>query len=500
MMSGSFTEAGPGMACRSFFLLMARAIAYGDSIPRLPLLGWNECDFITSACDVREHRDLFAAWRQRLACGAVCTWDALVQRARASITRHQLAAGFNFDGLDRGPASNLAAALPPIPRTFSRTWCFPALTLALFVLAYTNVEPFVFVLLNNSLITPHNELGLRLVDAAYKQCAEPPRAFLQPFFDAFGVSPSQLQYGFWQQNVVLEFIGSGQGVPHPPPDFPCTMHRQRAHGSIAWTDSVAADVASPHDGRVPVVVDVGCYLGLDILFYLALGYKVIAVDGNARVVRQVLQDFASYVELGVLQVVHAAVVEDLPAEAALGRKSALAPFCARYPDTPNRSMSESHVLPPRMECDGELQYAPVATCRQLLERFARPVYIKVDIESSDLACLRSLPRLGERGPRLPTFISIEVGGGMRLANMVRNAVRELSLRNYDGFRLVAQSLFSPVLRSLGGGTGPFGDDASDALHGAVWRSADALLVDVPRYVLTRPGDWWDLHARLRQHG
>lgn len=130
------------------------------------------------------------------------------------------------------------------------------------------------------------------------------------------------------------------------------------------------------------------------------------------------------------------------------------------------------------------------TCADIVRKFGRGDFMKIDIEGLDRKCLESLKTVEETVR--PTFVSIE--------NVWEYDVNLLLELGYVKFKVVNQAALQvDVSQEDEGHSGPWGDEAEDVVSGRNWRSADQVLKSLPLpESITIRGKmykgWYDLHA------
>jgi FkbM family methyltransferase len=141
----------------------------------------------------------------------------------------------------------------------------------------------------------------------------------------------------------------------------------------------------------PLVFDIGLHLGEDTAYYLARGYRVLAVDADARMVERAAVRFGDAVADRRLTLLNAAVSDrgGSTIEFHLSRNTIWSSADAR--------------IAGRQGMGGETVEVETRTLAQLIAEFGTPLYCKVDIEGLDAAALRSLANTTEP----PAFVSTE---------------------------------------------------------------------------------------------
>jgi FkbM family methyltransferase len=159
-----------------------------------------------------------------------------------------------------------------------------------------------------------------------------------------------------------------------------------------WCDDYVCgrdDISStPH---ASVVIDIGMHDGGDTIYWLSRGFRVIAVDANMdlRVLGRPV--IASAAQTGQLVFVHAAVAPtNSSASVTFYRHKTASQLSTMYAPPSKRHLFDAVVL-------------NTTTCAKILHRYGAPLYIKIDIEGADAACVKSLSQSKAR----PSYISTE---------------------------------------------------------------------------------------------
>lgn len=249
-----------------------------------------------------------------------------------------------------------------------------------------------------------------------------------------------------------------------------------------------------------LVFDLGFHRGEDTAYYLALGYRVVAVDASAELVRDGEARFAEALASGQLSLVHAAMV----AEAQRLRE----PEVTFYPH-PERS-EWGTVDPSWVERNSRLHGLPHAepvrveavSLPALVDRFGCPHHLKIDIEGLDSAVLADLALLQER----PASVSWETG--KESLRQVWQQHRLLSRLGYGRFRAVQQARQPARLPQIlpdgsswrfpAGSSGPLPEHCLQPWRTLTWVQAQYLGL-FALYRLFGPGSVWARakHSRRR---
>jgi FkbM family methyltransferase len=157
-------------------------------------------------------------------------------------------------------------------------------------------------------------------------------------------------------------------------------------------------ILTPH---TDLIYDVGFHKGEDTSFYLTKGFRVVAFEANPALVDHGRQKFATEIATGRLVLVEGAVIERIPGQ----------PFPASLPFFFHPTFSAvgsleqrwTQVHLPRGSGKPEQANVPTVDFAACLQKYGVPYYLKIDIEGSGLACVRSLATL----PHRPHYLSLE---------------------------------------------------------------------------------------------
>lgn len=238
-------------------------------------------------------------------------------------------------------------------------------------------------------------------------------------------------------------------------------------------DALRRETADPFR----VIYDVGAHNGNDIPYYLKKAHRVVAIEANPDLCRQMQARFAAEIGAGRLIVEHCALTAD--------STDTVVPFYVhRTSDVKSRF--------PRPRADVLRHYreisVPARSILSILQEHGDPYYVKLDIEGHDVAVLRQLFAAGMK----PPFISAESHSIEVLSVMIASG-------GYDAFKVVVGSSVGRQFRNHGISTlagpdthsfpphsaGPFGDD----LPGE-WMPGDLFFQQL---AITGLG-WKDVHA------
>ena len=230
-----------------------------------------------------------------------------------------------------------------------------------------------------------------------------------------------------------------------------------------------------------LVYDVGMFNGDDTAYYLKKGFRVVGIEANPHLIPKLTERFAAEIEQKRLLIENVAVAE-VDGEVEL--------FIAGD-DKPQSSLTR-RVL--------DLHNVPVTSTRvrgltlsRLVRRHGAPVFMKIDVENSDLLALRDLATHGIKPPDISVeahetavIVQLNKMGYTRYrfinGKVVPTRFADARVCRLDGTHVA----FTFTLHS----SGPFGDDFDEP-----WLTFEqAMAVWSCRQSILGPG-WYDVHAR-----
>lgn len=265
-----------------------------------------------------------------------------------------------------------------------------------------------------------------------------------------------------------------------------------------------------------LIYDIGMHTGKDTEFYLKKGFRVIAVEANRKLVEEVSERLASYIDDGLLTIFNVAI----------GNREGKARFYINQQKDDWGTLSEDFVK--RNEQLGTTHEVVEVNCIRLdtlLERSGMPYYIKIDIEGADLYCLEALQRFELK----PKFVSIETS--LTSFDEIFTELAHLRVLGYRQFKIVNQALNdrvrcpNPAREGVyvdqlfdGHMSGPFGEEIPGEwadiktilAHYSVILNEQSLYGGQGKYYNTRrarlwnwwrktiggePVGWYDIHAK-----
>ena len=175
-------------------------------------------------------------------------------------------------------------------------------------------------------------------------------------------------------------------------------------------DYVCGSGRASNTAHSGVVVDVGMHDGGDTIYWLSRGFKVVAVDANVDAQVFARPVIANAHANGQLVFLHAAVAPvNSPASVTFYRHKTASQLSTLYAPSSKRYLFDAMVL-------------NTTTCADILHRHSAPLYLKIDIEGADAACVNSLAQLRRKPSFLstedPTLLGTLVGLGYRRFKMV----------------------------------------------------------------------------------
>jgi FkbM family methyltransferase len=144
-----------------------------------------------------------------------------------------------------------------------------------------------------------------------------------------------------------------------------------------------------------LIIDVGVHTGQDTEFYLKKGFRVIGIEAHPEIYESAKQRLNFYIENGQLTLLNIAVSpqdEKVTFYANLDRSFWGTTSLDRVKEE-ERSFGTRSI---EMTVEGR-------RFESILEEYGVPYYLKVDIEGSDLLCVKALQQFDSK----PQFISIE---------------------------------------------------------------------------------------------
>lgn len=270
-----------------------------------------------------------------------------------------------------------------------------------------------------------------------------------------------------------------------------------------------------------LIIDVGMHAGEDTAFYLAKGFRVVAVEANPALVEGARARFADAIDAGRLRIFDVAIAKEAGMQRLAVADGDVTIWSSLAPDYIARNEA--------IGVDYRHVDVPAVRFESVLAECGIPHYLKIDIEGFDMLCVEALHHFDAR----PTYVSLEsdVSGPGGPGDAVISELAQLWTLGYRGFKYVNQrrdagqrgpnppregsfvdAPFDPD------GSGPFGRETPGRWESLPRALAHAQLLrfqhnlsgyggrwehSLPgrayrrlRSRLVGPAAWYDLHARL----
>jgi FkbM family methyltransferase len=181
----------------------------------------------------------------------------------------------------------------------------------------------------------------------------------------------------------------------------------------------------------PLIYDVGMYNGDDSAYYLKCGYRVVAIEANPELVPDATSRFESEISAGDMTILNVAMA-DVPGLRKFWVCDSTPEFSSFDQSIAGRNDGQAHSI-----------MVTTARFRDLLAQHGVPEYLKIDIEGSDLTCIRDL-----NANSLPLNVSVESEcGGSEVMLQPSEYIATLHMlyeKGYRRFKLVNQHTLIPV--------------------------------------------------------
>lgn len=260
------------------------------------------------------------------------------------------------------------------------------------------------------------------------------------------------------------------------------VDRVAVHGGAA---SVSLWMSQSTPAQPDLIFDLGANRGEDTEFYLAKGFRVVAVEASPVLHRVLAERLAAPIAAGRVVFLNLGVWST-PGDALFYVNEHSDHWSSFDPAYGTRQGTRYHTVP-----------VPCRTLPELVAAHGVPHYLKVDIEGADRFALAQLPLL----PGLPDWVSVEEYGVAAIDDLAAAGHRRFQWRpQYDKTWAV------PPLPPREGGYAPRAFTGRDSgLFGAelpgLWLDAvaaragfmDGIRREAGEYV-GPPDEWWDVHA------
>jgi FkbM family methyltransferase len=165
-----------------------------------------------------------------------------------------------------------------------------------------------------------------------------------------------------------------------------------------------------------LVYDIGMHKGQDAAFYLGKDFKVIGIEANPDLCREVEQRLSCFGER--LRIVNAAI-NDQPGTVSFYVNDRMSVW-----GTTQRQWAERNA---RLGAESREISVPAITLQEVIVTHGMPYYMKIDIEGSDTMCLDALRDFDER----PPFLSIEMATTFEGVFAELSKLHELGYRHFN---------------------------------------------------------------------
>ena len=173
-----------------------------------------------------------------------------------------------------------------------------------------------------------------------------------------------------------------------------------------------------------IIFDIGMHRGEDTDFYLKKGFTVVGVEANPALVRECRKRFQSQVENGQLHIVDKAIAE-VAGEISFFVCNEVSVWGTAEKSWMLRNRTVGHE-------STEIKVQAV-TLQDLIAEYGLPRYLKIDIEGSDLVCVKALRQCL---PLFPRYLSIEAHGYDEQETV--NQLNLLRSLGYNKFKVIGQ--------------------------------------------------------------
>lgn len=176
-----------------------------------------------------------------------------------------------------------------------------------------------------------------------------------------------------------------------------------------------------------LIFDVGVFQGQDTDFYLQKGFRVLGIEAHPVYVKQLRQKFKNEIQNGQFVLIDKAIAPKGQTEITFFTNPKHLDWGTILP-TWNRSMSQ----------DFEAIKVQTIQLEDIIQQYGMPYYLKIDIEGSDILCIKSLKNFKER----PKYISTEFLSPNNLKGQEVDALETLAYLyslGYQKFKVSDQS-------------------------------------------------------------
>ena len=172
-----------------------------------------------------------------------------------------------------------------------------------------------------------------------------------------------------------------------------------------------------------LILDVGMHVAKDTDFYLAKGFRVVAVEANPELARAGSERLASAIRAGQLRILNVAICE----------KDGPISFFRNREKSDWGTLSAKHAARnERLGTTNETIEVTGLRFERVLQETGIPYYAKIDIEGCDNLCLEAFAQFEAR----PRFLSVEAA--VESDEEARSQLDDLQRLGYDRIKIVNQ--------------------------------------------------------------
>jgi len=168
-----------------------------------------------------------------------------------------------------------------------------------------------------------------------------------------------------------------------------------------------------------LIYDIGMHTGKDTEFYLKKGFNVVAIEADYSLVEQAKLKFKDELASGQLVIVPMAIAPKGTSEIEFYINNDKDDWGTALPDW-NRSMNDNF----------RQVKVKAIQLESIIEQYGVPYYMKIDIEGSDILCLKSLLNI----QAMPDYISIELNTPNNFVDKKIDCLEILSLLSALGYK------------------------------------------------------------------
>jgi FkbM family methyltransferase len=179
-----------------------------------------------------------------------------------------------------------------------------------------------------------------------------------------------------------------------------------------------------------LIYDVGLHVGEDTDFYLRKGFRVVAFEANPTLASDCRKRFSRELASGQLTLIEGAIVDTHALPPGQDTVPFYVPDGSLLGSVSNDWTSASQGAP---EACLPTHHVKTIDFIEALAAHGIPYYLKIDIEGSDLVCLKALAAFSQR----PNYVSLE--SSRDSLDATRNEIELLASLGYDAFQAIEQS-------------------------------------------------------------